>query len=196
MAHGIFLFLVVRGYSIPVWARQPGMRKCLPLVCGTVSRSTNRRLSAPGERAWQKNVCSHGWQWSYLLGFCGTGLRQRHLDQERGEERGAVCIISKRKASQPAGGKQYCLHLSKALYIQCLPGALGKAGHNLEQMDEYKGQTDGQTPDSDCPPAPLCRCCLLHLRLDIGKWPKEATVQIRKDLACECSWEPQRNHLG
>lgn len=125
----------------------------MPLVCRTVSRSTNRRLSAPGELAWQKNACSHGWHRSYLLGFCGTGIRQHHLDQER-EERGAVCIISKRKASQPAGGKQHCLHLSKALYTQCLPGALGKAGHNLE----HKGWADGETPDSDCPPTAFFTC--------------------------------------
>lgn len=158
MAHGRFLFIVVWGYWIHVWARQPGMRKCLPLVCRTVSRSTNRKLSAPAELAWQKNACSHGWHRSYLCGFCGTGIRQRHLDQERGEERGAVCIISKTKASQPAGGKQHCLHLSKALHIQCLPGALAKADHNLEQMDKHKGRADGETPDSDCPPMAFSTC--------------------------------------
>lgn len=34
-------------------------------------------------------------------GSVGLGLARCHLDQERGEERGALCIISKRKASQP-----------------------------------------------------------------------------------------------
>lgn len=62
--------------------------------------------------------------------------------------------------------------------IECFPDALGKAGHDLQQLGKRKGQTDWQTPDSDT----LGFCFLLQLCLDI--MPKEARIQMRQGFAC------------
>lgn len=59
-----------------------------------------------------------------------------------------MCIIRKRKASQPEANGIVCVCLR--LSTQCLPEALGEAG-TIYSNRSSEGPADGQTPDSDSP---------------------------------------------
>lgn len=124
MAHESLPFTVVWDCQIQWWERQPGMGKWhLPLVCGPFPHQANRRLPACRELAWQNSLqpCVATvlppwvpWVWDWIVPF-GPGKRR--------EERGAVCIMSKRKASQYEANSIVCV--CQRLY-RMLPRCFGE----------------------------------------------------------------------
>lgn len=95
-----------------------------------------------------------------------------------------MCIIRKRKASQPAGGKRHCLRLSEALHnaSQRPWGRLAQSIATGRVRGQQMGKHLTQTPPGGCffssGAQMLCSC------------------QRKQGDASRCSWEPQWGQRG